>query len=313
MPIVPMKEMVFDTHAHVLSADLARYPYSTLRGGAKPPVNPVVFTVEDMVRAMDEAGVAHACLVQRATLYGYDNRYTLDAAGHYPDLFTAIVVLDAQDPGAPYALRDLARRRRVAGLRIVAPGLSRDDTAWLDGDQAQELWRTAADLALPVTVILYRMNNEAGRAALLGIARRYPELPILIDHAGVPHASTPETRYAASQGIDYTISGPPDFGLTDAIAALAEQSHVHFKVTDINYDRLEDAHLDSAAFVRRLADLVGADRLLWGSDVGQSPAPYAEKIARLRRSAGLLSARERASFFGGTALRIYGSALERRS
>ena len=28
------KALLFDTHAHVLSADLVRYPYSTLRGGA---------------------------------------------------------------------------------------------------------------------------------------------------------------------------------------------------------------------------------------------------------------------------------------
>ncbi len=65
--------MLFDTHAHVLSADRERYPYSTLRGGAKAPVSPVVFAVEDLVRAMDAGGVDHACIVQRATIYGYDN------------------------------------------------------------------------------------------------------------------------------------------------------------------------------------------------------------------------------------------------
>ena len=40
----------------------------------------------------------------------------------------------------------------------------------LDGEQASVLWRTAADLGLPVTVILYRRNNAAGLAALLGVA-----------------------------------------------------------------------------------------------------------------------------------------------
>jgi L-fuconolactonase len=171
------------------------------------------------------------------------------------------------------------------------------------------LWRAAVDLALPVTVILYRMNNAAGRAALLGVARRFRDIPILIDHVGVPHASTPETRYAASQGIDYAIAPPPDFGIADSLAQFDELGHVHFKVTDINFDRLEDRHFDSAAFVRALADRFGATRLLWGSDVGQSPAPYAEKIARLHASAALLNAQERAQFFGGTALRLYGKAF----
>lgn len=206
-------------------------------------------------------------------------------------------------------LKGLAARRRLGGLRIVAPELTEKDTAWLDSEDAIGLWRAAADLALPVTVILYRRNNEAGRAALLGVARRFRDIPILIDHVGVPHASTPETRFAASQGVHYVVPPPPDFGIAESVAEFGELAHVHFKVTDINFDRLEDGHFDSAAFVRALADRFGAERLLWGSDVGQSPAPYDEKLGRLRASARLLSERERALFFGGTAHRLYGKAL----
>jgi L-fuconolactonase len=301
--------MLFDTHAHVLSADRERYPYSTLRGGAKAPVNPVVFTVEDLVRAMDAGGVDHACIVQRATIYGYDNRYALDAVAAFPKRFVPIVVLDAQDPASPGMLKTLAATRRLGGLRIVAPELTEKDTAWLDSEDALGLWRAAAELALPITVILYRRNNEAGLAALLGIARRFRETPILIDHVGVPHASTPETKFAASQGINYVVPPPPGFGIAESVEEFGELGHVHFKVTDINFDRLEDAHYDSAAFVRALANRFGAERLLWGSDVGQSPAPYSEKVERLHAAARLLSEPERAQFFGGTAHRLYGKAL----
>ena len=122
----------------------------------------------------------------------------------------------------------------------------------------------------------------------------------------MPHASTPETRWAASQGIAYTVDPPPGFGIAEALAAFADLPHVHFKVTDINFDRLEEPGHDPAAFVRTLADLVGADRLLWGSDVGQSPAPYAEKVARARHAAAALNAGERAAFLGGNAARLYG-------
>ena len=301
--------MLFDTHAHVLSADLARYPYSTLRGGAKAPVNPVVFPVEALVDALDAGGVAHACIVQRATLYGYDNRYALDAAAAYPGRFVPIVVLDAQDPASPGMLKELAATHHIGGLRIVAPELTEKDTAWLDSEDAVALWRTAAELALPVTIILYRRNNEAGLAALLGIARRFRDVPILIDHVGVPHASTPETRYAASQGIDYVIPPPPGFGIAESLATFGDLRHVHFKVTDINFDRLEDRHFDSAAFIRALANRFGAERLLWGSDVGQSPAPYGEKVERLHAAAAMLSEEECDEFFGGTAHRLYGKAL----
>jgi L-fuconolactonase len=301
--------MLFDTHAHVLSADLSRYPYSTLRGGAKPPVSPLVFPVENLVEAMDAGRVDHACIVQRATLYGYDNSYALDAAAAYPKRFVPIVVLDAQDPASPGVLKGLAAKHRLGGLRIVAPELTEKDTSWLDSEDALGLWRAAADLALPVTVILYRRNNEAGRAALLGVARRFRDVSILIDHVGVPHASTPETKFAASQGIQYVVPPPPGFGIAESVAGFGDLGHVHFKVTDINFDRLEEQHYDSAEFVRALADRFGAERLLWGSDVGQSPAPYAEKIERLHASAKRLSEMERAQFFGGTAHRLYAKAL----
>jgi predicted TIM-barrel fold metal-dependent hydrolase len=301
--------MLFDTHAHVLSADLGRYPYSTLRGGAKLPVSSVVFPIENLVRQMDDSGVNHACIVQRATIYGYDNRYALDAAAAYPDRFVPVVVLDAQDPAAPGLLKGLAARYRLGGLRIVAPQLTEKDTDWLDSDVALGLWQAAAELALPVSVILYRRNNEAGRAALLGIARRFRDMAILIDHVGVPHASTPETRWAVSQGLDYVIPPPPDFGITESVAQFGDLGHVHFKVTDINFDRLKDRQFDSAAFVRVLADRFGAERLVWGSDVGQSPAPYDEMIRLVRASAARLSAQEQVHFLGGTAFRIYGRAL----
>jgi predicted TIM-barrel fold metal-dependent hydrolase len=301
--------MLFDTHAHVLSADLERYPYSTLRGGSKLPVSPMVFPIEDLVRQMNDSGVAHACIVQRATIYGYDNSYSLDAAAAYPGRFVPVVVLDAQDPASPALLRGIAAKHRLGGLRMVAPQLTEHDTDWLDSEDALRLWRAAADLALPVAVILYRRNNEAARAALLEIARRFRDLPILIDHVGVPHASTPETRWAVSQGLDYVIPPPPDFGITESVAQFGDLGHVHFKVTDINFDRLKDQHFDKAAFVRVLADRFGAERLVWGSDVGQSTAPYDEMIKLVRDSAALLGAREQEHFLGRTAYQIYGKAL----
>ena len=301
--------MIFDTHAHVLSPDREAYPYGTLRGGVAAPVNPVIFPVEELIRQMDACGIAHACLVQRATLYGYDNRYALDAAARFRDRLAPIVVLDAQEPDSAQTLQQLAAEQRLAGVRLVAPTLTADDTAWLDSEPVLNFWATASDLRLPVTVILYRLNNAAGRSALLRIARRFRELPILIDHVGLPHASTPEKKWAETHGRDYSIPVSADFGVAEHLAELGALPHVFFKVTDINFDRLEEARLDAARFARVLADAFSADRLLWGSDVGQSPAPYAEKVARLQRAAGLLNEAERSAFFGGTAKRLYGAVL----
>jgi len=119
--------MIFDTHAHVLSADTGRYPYSMLRGDTRPPVPPMTFPVERLVEAMDATGVDRACLVQRATLYGYDNSYALDSVAAYPERFRSVAVLDAEDPAAPATLARLVREHGLAGLRIVAPKLDEHD------------------------------------------------------------------------------------------------------------------------------------------------------------------------------------------
>ncbi|WP_336980564.1 amidohydrolase family protein [Altererythrobacter fulvus] len=301
--------MIFDTHAHVLSADREKYPFGPLRGGAVPPVSAVVHRVEDLVREMDECGVARACLVQRATLYGYDNSYALDAAAQLPERFVPVVVLDAQEPSSPAKLRALTREHRLGGVRLVAPTLTRDDTAWLDSTQALEFWKTAADLGLPVTVILYWLNKAAGRQALLNVARHITGIPILVDHVGLPHPSTPEKTWCQANGHDCSIPSGDDFGIAQHISRFDDLAHVRLKVTDINFDRLHDAGLDAALFLRALADRFGAERLVWGSDVGQSPAPYAEKLARLAACAAHLSESERAGLFGGNAQEIYGHAL----
>lgn len=300
--------MLFDTHAHVLSADRDAYPFGPLRGGAVAPVNPVVFPVEELVRQMGGCGIDRACLVQRATLYGYDNSYALAAAAQFPDRFAPVVVLDAQEEASQHELRRLAGVHRVGGLRIVAPGLSKNDTSWLDSPEALEYWAVAEELGLPVTVILYWLNNAAGRAALLKLVRRF-SIPILLDHTALPHPSTPEKKICEANGYDCSIPGGADFGIGELLAGFDDLSHVHFKVTDINFDRLEEAGLDAAHFVRVLADRFGAERLIWGSDVGQSPAPYQEKIDRLHHAGALLSDSERAAFFGGNAQRIYARAF----
>lgn len=298
--------MIFDTHAHVLSADAERYPHAALRGGTRPPVPPMTFPVERLVEAMDAAGVDRACLVQRATLYGYDNRYMLDSVAAYPERFRAVAVLDAQDPASPAALARLVREHGLAGLRIVAPKLDARDTDWLASEQAMALWAAAADHALPVAVILYRLNNDAGRAAMLRVARRFTGLPIVLDHCGMPHASTPETKWAAAQGLDYAIGPPPGFGVAEALSPFAELAQVHFKVTDINFERLEEAGHAPVDFVNRLAALAGAERLVWGSDVGQSTAPYGEMLARAEHAGAGLGEAGRQAFLGRNAVRLYG-------
>lgn len=301
--------MIVDTHAHVLSGDRDSYPFGALRGGEVAPVTPLIFEVEDLVAQMDRLGVTRACIVQRATLYGYDNRYALDSAARFANRLAPVVVVDAEDETAPKTLQRLAGSHALAGLRIVAPSLTKDNTDWLDSPQAHELWATAQSLNLPVAVIIYRLNNAAGLKAMARVARKFTRAPIVIDHAGLPHPSNPERKWAEANGHDYAIPTGADFGIADHLAEFDDLDHVHFKVTDINFDRLDDAGLDAGDFLKALVNRFGANRLVWGSDVGQSPAPYEQKVSRLKRAVESLSPQVHDAIIGGNAERIYGRAM----
>ena len=52
---------------------------------------------------LDAGGVRHACIVQRATLYGYDNRYALDAAASALELLADCLGLERAEPGGRLA------------------------------------------------------------------------------------------------------------------------------------------------------------------------------------------------------------------
>ncbi len=71
--------MIVDTHVHVMSNDRVRYPMLqsapawATRGGV---------STDELIPAMDAAGVDRAILVQAVTSYAGDNAYHADRSAH---------------------------------------------------------------------------------------------------------------------------------------------------------------------------------------------------------------------------------------
>lgn len=70
---------IVDTHCHVVSADLARYPRAPLGGKQSGWATTRPVTADGMAERMNEAGITQSVLVQATTAYGYDNSYVLDS------------------------------------------------------------------------------------------------------------------------------------------------------------------------------------------------------------------------------------------
>jgi predicted TIM-barrel fold metal-dependent hydrolase len=111
-PRATLRYPTIDIHAHVISTATVRYPNAPL-GGLKSdwsrerPVN-----VEQMIAAMNEAGIAESALVQASTCYSHDNSYVADAVAAHPDRFAGVFSVNVLAPDAPEKIR---KRQRTNG------------------------------------------------------------------------------------------------------------------------------------------------------------------------------------------------------
>jgi L-fuconolactonase len=308
-----MHDALFDTHAHLISDDWEQYPPRPLRADLPVPRRTDYnVTAESLIGMMEAHGVATACVVQRGHLYGHDNSYIIEAARRFPGRLLPVVILDTQDPATPARYADMVKVHNVRGFRMANTRPSHLDTAWISSPAAMQVWKACADLGTPMAVIIFQNQLAYVLPLLRIIARMFPTLPVLIDHLGTPYGATlVEMNWARDSGVtgELVMPPPPDFGIGEFIRIFEDTPNVYFKLTEVNMERLHETGLSAAPLIRRMADVFGASRLVWGSDVGQSLRwPFDAKASMGRAAADLLNPQERALFLHDNAARLYGGA-----
>ena len=304
-----MAHRLLDTHAHLIADDWDAYPARPLSPDLPVPNRPdYTMTAEALIALMDEHSVSHACLVQRGHLYGFDNSYIIDAALSYPDRFHPVVILDTQDPATPEQYRRMVRESGVAGFRMANSRPWILDTAWLSSPAAMDVWRACADLGTPMTLIVFDNQLPYVLPLIRIIARMFPDLPIILDHGAMPYGmSQYEAALREEAGEEVTMPPPPDFGIEDTIGIFEDVPNVIFKITEINMEQLVKAGRRAPHLIRRMVDVFGPDRLVWGSDIGQSMLwTYAQKVAMAIDATAWLTEDEAARFLHDNAARLYG-------
>ena len=96
-----MPTTTIDIHPHIIANDAARYPLAPLGGHQSDWSRTRPVSLEQLIAAMDEAGVQKAAIVQASTCYGHDNSYVADAVAAHPDRFTGVFSVDVLAPDAP--------------------------------------------------------------------------------------------------------------------------------------------------------------------------------------------------------------------
>lgn len=300
----PSLPVLFDSHAHLVADDEVRYPRDPLKPGPHSPKrlpgtvgypgghhgpNPI-HEVPDTVRMlqwMKEENVQGAVAVQKRMIYRYDNSYILDSADLHPGLLSPVVILDAQDDATPGLLRNWTRDHGLSGVRLFGYRLPDGSADWLNSPKALRTWDTARELGIVVDLeVICKEGSALAVPTIMDIARRYGDVPIVLDHLMEPHVT--------DEG----------FGL-EPFRILSGEPNLFYKFTSINLDILRESGVDTAAFLRRAVDIFGADRIMWGSDIGTSSGTYKDMVARMIDATRLLTPREQHAICSETGRRVF--------
>jgi len=273
-----------DIHPHVISDDEERYPPAPLFGKRSDWSQERPSTVETLIEQMNAAGVDKAAVVHSSTTYGFDNSYVVDACNRYPDRLIAVGSVDLLAPDAVGTIQSWVDKG-LAGLRVFTGGSTKDfDPSELDDPRAYPGWELLGELGLTMSI----QTGPVGLPAVAALARRFPDVPIILDHLGRPDVT----------------DGPP-YAAAQSLWDLAPIETIYLKLTPrIMGDSKTGAATPETLFPR-IVEVFGADRLAWGSNYPTSPGSLAEIKATAEARLATLSAEDRAWIFAKTAQSLY--------
>ncbi len=286
---------MIDSHAHVASDDPAKYPPAPPSGQLKPGELDDPLTVERLLAEMDKAGVEKAVLVQRGSIYGFDNRYVCDGASRHPDRLAAVCSIDAASDDGKAAVHRWVGEQGAVGIRLMQL-IRESDMSWLDSPSALEVWRTADAMGATVCVHFFPWNRAPGLTALRRILEELPGLNIVIDHLSNTNV----------------VAGAPDHGVDDLLTAVAAFPGVRTKFTTIPLGRLDEQGIDFGPILDRVVQTFGPERVMWGSDITQSQGTYDYMVRLGRRAVAGQDADRQADILANAVSGAYRGAWARR-
>src|SRR5579884_2086221 len=107
-------KVIVDTHVHIASTDLERYPVAQTSGSEGHWIHERKLPIERLIEQMDAAGVAKAVVVQPGPMMA-ENAYVTDSASRYPGRIVPVCVVDEFAPDAVERLEYWVRERGAAG------------------------------------------------------------------------------------------------------------------------------------------------------------------------------------------------------
>ncbi|CAN5551842.1 hypothetical protein BH09PSE5_BH09PSE5_16120 [soil metagenome] len=300
------RPLIFDSHAHLVADDQERYPRNYMQrakdapyrhpgvigtpGGHHGP-NPIneVPDAQRVLQWMKEENVDGIVAVQKRMVYRLDNSYILDSSDKYPDLFSAVVILDAEDESTAGLVRKYIADHGLAGVRFFGGRKPDGSMPWLNSPMALKTWEVAQEAGLVIDLeVLSHGGGGPSIPAIIELSKNYPDVRIVLDHLLEPEMDEGD-----------------HFGLDERYEKLGGIANIFFKFTSINLDICRETGIPADKVLRRAVDLFGPDHVMWGSDIGTSSGTYKDMVQRMLDACVLLSAEEQRAVLHDTGKAVF--------
>jgi L-fuconolactonase len=276
--------LIVDVHCHVVSPDRVAYPLAPIGGKQSDWSSERPTTPEQLIAAMDVAGVAKAAVVQASTAYGHDSSYLAHSIKQFPSRFTGVFSVDPLDSKALDEI-DRWTSLGMTGMRVFTTGSTMPgQQTWLDDERAFPVWEKAGRLKLPVAM---QMTAE-GIPLLLKILKVFPGTDFLLDHLARP-----------------VISDGPPYAAAASLWGLAEYRNVYLKLTSRTVEHCQAGKATPETFMPKLVSTFGSNRILWGSNFPAHDDTLPNIVKETLHVLAPVSEADRANILSGTALRLY--------
>ena len=279
-----MTSNIRDIHPHIISTDEIKYPRDPLGGTQSTWSQSRPTSWQQLLNAMDDAGVSKSAIVQASTCYGFDNSYVAEAVAARPDRFTGVFSVNMLTPDAPEKI-NYWFKKELTGLRLFTTGSTMPGQSDVLGDPRSFAgWEAARDLGIPVCV---QMKPE-GLGMLNTLIQKFPNVRIIIDHfMGVP----PE--------------GGPPYAEAEPLMSVAKHPNIYLKLTIITVRRSYKGQASPESFIGKVVNAFGSDRIAWGSNFPTSEGTLKEILSESQTAINFLSSKDQDNILSNTAKSLY--------
>jgi predicted TIM-barrel fold metal-dependent hydrolase len=291
---------IVDAHVHLWDLSHIRYPWLSppfRDDGPNGSVEPIArdYLLDDYradAKGWDARGMVHVDAGAAASA-ALDETCWLQAMTDKRGMPNAIVAFAAlDDPDVEALLEAHAARPNVRGIRHIVNWHKDPQRSYTPRDVTTDPQWARGFAALGKYRLSFDLQAYPGQfAALAGLIARHPEIPVIVNHAGMP-VDTDEAGKALWR---------------DGMRALAASSHVAVKLSGFGFIYRNWSIDQIRPYLLEAIDIFGTSRCLFASDFPTDKLfgsfdkhfdAYSEIVSGFSRD-------ERRDLFGRNAVRIY--------